>query len=112
MTLFAIRCSRFAVRGLRFARSTLLGTSRSVVEGRDSSPEISKSDIDNQQSIGNQQSAIHLVLVPLSTVCPSVMALKTIVRMQHTIIVTNTPLQPQWSAIQPTPVPAMADPKT
>jgi hypothetical protein len=40
------------------------------------------------------------------------MALKTIVRTQQATIVMNTPFQPQWSAIQPTPVPATADPKT
>ena len=48
----------------------------------------------------------------LSALCPSVRALKTIVSTQHTIIVLNTPPQPQWSAIQPTPVPAIAEPKT
>jgi hypothetical protein len=29
---------------------------------------------------------------------------------QQTIMVANTPPQPQWSAIQPTPVPAIAEP--
>ena len=42
----------------------------------------------------------------------SVSALKAIVSTQHTIIVPNTPPQPHWSAIQPTPVPAMAEPNT
>ena len=44
--------------------------------------------------------------------CPSVKAAKTIVRMQHATIVMNTPFHPQLSAIQPTPVPAIADPNT
>ncbi len=48
----------------------------------------------------------------LCTVCPSVIALNAIVSTQHATIVTNTPFQPQRSAIQPTPVPAIADPKT
>lgn len=43
---------------------------------------------------------------------PSVMATKAIVSTQQTTIVMNTPFQPQWSAIQPTPVPAMAEPNT
>ena len=34
------------------------------------------------------------------------------VSTQHATIVTNTPFQPQWSAIQPTPVPAIAEPNT
>ena len=41
-----------------------------------------------------------------------VIALNTIVRTQQTTIVMNTPFQPQRSAIQPTPVPAIAEPKT
>ena len=42
----------------------------------------------------------------------SVSALKAIVSTQQTIIVPKTPPQPQWSAIQPTPAPAIAEPKT
>ena len=41
-----------------------------------------------------------------------VRALKAMVSRQQTIMVPNTPDQPQRSAIQPTPVPAMAEPKT
>ena len=48
----------------------------------------------------------------LRAVCPSVIALNAIVSRQHATIVMNTPGQPQRSAIQPTPVPATADPNT
>ena len=48
----------------------------------------------------------------LVAVWPRVIALNAIVRTQQTTIVMKTPFQPQWSAIQPTPVPAIADPKT
>jgi len=41
-----------------------------------------------------------------------VSALKNIVSRQQATIVMNTPFQPQWSAIHPTPVPAIAEPKT
>ena len=51
-------------------------------------------------------------LAPLTAVCPSVIALKTMVRTQQATIVMNTPFQPHTSAIQPTPLPAIADPKT
>ncbi len=43
---------------------------------------------------------------------PRVIALNTIVSRQQTIMVPKTPPQPQWSAIQPTPVPAIAEPNT
>jgi hypothetical protein len=43
---------------------------------------------------------------------PSVIATNTIVSTQQATIVMNTPFQPQWSAIQPTPVPAIAEPNT
>lgn len=43
---------------------------------------------------------------------PSVSALNVIVIRQQTTIVVNTPPQPNWSAIQPTPAPAIAEPKT
>ena len=39
-------------------------------------------------------------------------AMKKIVSRQHATIVVKTPLQPQRSAIQPTPVPAIAEPNT
>jgi hypothetical protein len=48
----------------------------------------------------------------LVAVWPRVIALNAIVSTQHTTIVTKTPFQPQWSAIQPTPVPATAEPNT
>jgi hypothetical protein len=41
-----------------------------------------------------------------------VIALNAIVITQQTTIVAKTPVQPQWSAIQPTPLPAIAEPKT
>jgi hypothetical protein len=41
-----------------------------------------------------------------------VRALKAMVSRQQAIMVPKTPDQPQRSAIQPTPVPAMAEPKT
>lgn len=37
---------------------------------------------------------------------------KAMVRRQQRAMVMKTPCQPQWSAIQPTPEPAMAEPKT
>src|SRR3954463_11751771 len=43
---------------------------------------------------------------------PSVNALQPIVSRQQTTIVTKTPFQPDRSAIQPTPEPAIAEPKT
>ncbi len=43
--------------------------------------------------------------------CFSVSDTNAIAITQQKIIVANTPSQPQWSAIQPTPVPAMAEPK-
>ena len=46
------------------------------------------------------------------TLADAVIALNAIVNRQHTTIVTKTPAQPKRSAIQPTPDPAIADPKT
>jgi hypothetical protein len=43
---------------------------------------------------------------------PSVSALQAIVSRQQAIMVANTPPQPQRSAIQPTPVPAIDEPNT
>ena len=42
--------------------------------------------------------------------CFSVSDTNPIAITQQKIIVVNTPPQPQWSAIQPTPVPAIAEP--
>ncbi len=49
---------------------------------------------------------------PLSVVWRSVSATNAMLSTQHATIVTKTPFQSQRSAIQPTPVPAMADPNT
>jgi len=48
----------------------------------------------------------------LSALCGRVRALKNMVSRQQATMVANTPPQPQRSAIQPTPVPAIAEPNT